>query len=151
MNTTKTTAQVKRKQLMAQIHIAKKDLGLDDESYRSILLRVARQESCKEMTTMQLVDVIKEMKRLGFQVKSTARSKASYGKKPNAVQSKQALMNKIEAMLADMNLNWNYAHAMARKMFGVDQVHWLDDDHLYKLTQALAVYQRKQKIKQFTS
>lgn len=141
----------KRKQLMAQIHIAKKDLGLDDESYRAILWRVSQKESCADMTVTQLVDVVKEMKRLGFKVQSTARSKANHGKKPNAVQSKQALMNKIEAILADMNLSWAYAHAMARKMFGVDQVHWLDDNHLYKLTQALAVYQRKQKVKQYTS
>lgn len=151
MNTTKTTAQVKRKQLMAQIHIAKKDLGLDDESYRSILLRVARQESCKDMTTTQLVDVIKEMKRLGFQVKSSARSQQKHGKKPSVTHSKSSLISKIEAMIADLNLSWDYVHGMAVKMFQIDRVQWLDDKQLYKLTQALAVYQRKQKLKKFTS
>lgn len=151
MNTTKTTAQAKRKQLMAQIHIAKKQLGLDDESYRAILQRVARQESCKDMTTTQLVDVIKEMKRLGFQVKSSARSQQKHGKKPSVTQSKEALMSKIEAMIADLELSWDYVHGMAVKMFQIDRVQWLDDKQLYKLTQALAVYQRKQKLKKFTS
>lgn len=83
--------QAKRKQLMAQIHIAKKDLSLDDESYRSILLRVTGKDSCSKMKTAELVDVIKEMKRLGFKPKSTERSKVNYGKKPNAVQSNAQL------------------------------------------------------------
>lgn len=150
-NFNKTTAQAKRKQLIAQIHIAKKQLGLDDESYRAILQRVARQESCKDMTITQLVDVIKEMKRLGFKPSSTARSAKKHGKKPSVTQSKEALMSKIEAMIADLNLSWDYVHGMAVKMFQIDRVQWLDDKQLYKLTQALAVYQRKQKVKQFTS
>lgn len=148
-NFNKTTA--KRKQLMAQIHIAKKDLCLDDESYRAILQRVTGQDSCSKMKTAELVDVVKEMKRLGFQVKSSARSQQKHGKKPSVTQSKVALIGKIEAMIADLGLSWDYVHGMAVKMFQIDRVQWLDEQSLYKLTQALAVYQRKQKVKKFTS
>lgn len=149
--TTKTPAQEKRKQLIAQIHIAKNQLGMEEENYRATLQRITGKDSCSEMKTSELVDVVKEMKRLGFKPSSTARSAKKHGKKPSVTKSKEALINKIEAMIADLDLSWDYVHDMANRMFAIERVQWLDEQKLYKLTQALAVYQRKQKVKQFTS
>lgn len=149
--TTQTPAQAKRKQLMAQIHIAKNQLGMEEENYRATLQRITGKDSCSEMKTSELVDVVQEMKRLGFKPKSTERSQKKHGKKPSVTQSKEALISKIEAMIADLNLSWDYVHSMANRMFAIERVQWLDVGKLYKLTQALAVYQRKQKVKQFTS
>lgn len=148
---TKTPAQAKRKQLMAQIHIAKNQLNMDDDNYRDVLKHITGKDSCREMKTSELVDVVKEMKRLGFKPSSTDRSVKKHGKKPSVTQSKEALISKIEAMIADLNLSWDYVHGMANRMFAIERVQWLDEQKLYKLTQALAVYQRKQKVKQFTS
>ena len=38
-----------------------------------------------------------------------------------------------------------YAHGMAKRMFGVDQVHWLSDDKLHKLVAALQIYANRRK------
>lgn len=149
--TTQTPAQAKRKQLMAQIHIAKNQLNMDDDNYRDVLKRITGKDSCKDLKTYQLVDVVQEMKRLGFKPKSTERSQKKHGKKPSVTKSKEALISKIEAMIADLDLSWDYVHEMANRMFAIERVQWLDEQKLYKLTQALAVYQRKQKVKQFTS
>lgn len=145
--TTQTPAQAKRKQLMAQIHIAKNQLGMEEENYRATLQRITGKDSCSEMKTSELVDVVQEMKRLGFKPKSTERSQKKHGKKPSVTQSKEALISKIEAIIADLNLSWDYVHEMANRMFAIERVQWLDEQKLYKLTQALAVYQRKQKVK----
>lgn len=140
-------AQNDRKTLIKKIHIAKKQLGYDDATYRDVLERVTGKTSCKEMDLKELKKVIMELKRLGFipiPTATTQNTTPTWGKKPDGADEKKALIGKIEAMLADMNLHWNYAHGMAKRMFGVDKVQWLNQSNLYKLTQALAVHQKKQ-------
>lgn len=137
-----------RRTLIAKIHIAKKDLAMDDETYRDVLQRVTGKDSCKNMTVAELKKVISDMKRLGFTPKQTAQSIQKHGRKPTTTEDRQALLSKVEAILADNNLYWNYAHAIAKQMFGVDFVHWLPADKLYKVVQALSVYQAKHNKKE---
>ncbi len=51
---------------MAKIHIAKKDLGLDDDTYREVLRRKTGRTSAAGMTEVQAQGVIAEMRRLGW-------------------------------------------------------------------------------------
>lgn len=55
-----------RRKLLAQVHVAKKFLALEDESYRSLLYRVTGQNSAADLTESQLRDVIAEFRRLGW-------------------------------------------------------------------------------------
>ncbi len=141
-NTTKHT-------LIAKIHVGKKQLGLDEATYRDVLERVTGKASLKLMSIDELKKVVKDFKRLGFVPKpaglsaQTKQSTPKYGKKPHTTTDRQSLINKIEAILADKKLHWNYAHGMAKKMFGADRVNWLTDENLYKVVQALAVYQKR--------
>lgn len=132
-----------RRTLIAKIHIAKKDLAMDDETYRDVLQRVTGKDSCKNMSVAELKKVISDMKRLGFTPKQTAQSIQKHGRKPTTTEDRQALLSKVEAILADNDLHWHYAHAIGKQMFGVDFVHWLPADKLYKVVQALSVYQAK--------
>ena len=138
-----------KRTLIAKIHIAKKDLAMDDDTYRDVLHRVTGKNSCKDMTLNELKAVIKDLKRLGFTVK-TVQSKPKHGTKPTTTPEREAMLGKIEAMLADMNLHWNYVHAMSKNMFGVDFVHWLDAQKTHKVVQALAVYQNRKAKEQET-
>lgn len=139
--------------LIAKIHVGKKQLGMDEATYRDVLQRVTGKASLKLMSIDELKKVVKDFKRLGFVPKpaglptgSSAKAKQSapkYGKKPHTTTNRQSLINKIEAILADKGLHWNYAHGIAKKMFGVNRVNWLTDEKLYKVVQALAVYQKR--------
>ena len=129
-----------KKILMAKIHIGKKDLGLDDGTYRDVLWRVTGKRSCKDMTIAQLQDVVKDMEKSGFKPKAAPK----HGKKPSVVGKREPLMGKIHAMLTDMELHWNYAHGMADSMFKIKRLQWLNDSQLYKLTQALSVHQQRE-------
>ena len=129
-----------KKILMAKIHIAKKDLHLDDDTYRDVLWRVTGKRSCKDMTIAQLQDVVKDMEKSGFKPKAAPK----HGKKPSVVGKREPLMGKIHAMLTDMGLHWNYAHGMADSMFKIKRLQWLNDSQLYKLTQALSVHQNRE-------
>lgn len=54
---------------LAQIHIAKKDLGLDDDTYRSILLRIGGHTSSAKLDLSGRHKAIEEFKRLGWKPK----------------------------------------------------------------------------------
>ena len=60
---------------------------------------------------------------------------------------KDRTLAKIGAILKELNLSWNYAHGMAKAMFARERVEWLDAAELHKLMQALAVYQRRQRVR----
>ena len=138
----------KKKALLAKIHIAKKDLCLDDGTYRDVLRRVTGKDSSSKMLISELERVIYEFGNLGW--KPSAAAKPKHGKKPTvstAMPSRQAIMNKIEAILADMGLHWNYAHGIARGMHEKEKLEFCTDDELHKVMQGLAVYQNRQRKK----
>lgn len=55
-----------RKTELAKIHIAKKDLGLEDDDYRAILKRVTGKASSGKMTTGERQRVLDELQKLGW-------------------------------------------------------------------------------------
>ncbi|MGP4950733.1 gp16 family protein [Psychrobacter sp. T6-1] len=132
-----------KKALMAKIHIAKKELNLDDATYRDVLWRVTGKRSCKDMTIAQLQDAAKDMQNSGFKPKATPK----HGSKPNVTKRRQPLINKIEAILADMGLHWNYAHGVGEQMFKIKRLQFLNDQQLYKVTQALSAHQQSETLK----
>lgn len=59
---------------IALIHVAKKQLGLDDDDYRALLERVTGKRSCRDMSPAQLSAVVDEFRRLGFTPAAPTRS-----------------------------------------------------------------------------
>lgn len=51
---------------LAAIHVAKKQLGLDDDTYRAVLVRVTGKESTKAMSEAERQRVVEELRRRGF-------------------------------------------------------------------------------------
>lgn len=54
------------------INIAKGQLGLDEDTYRALLMRVTGVASLRAMTERQRLDVLDEMKRQGFRIRQKA-------------------------------------------------------------------------------
>lgn len=119
---------------LAKIHIAKAQLGLDDETYRALLARVAGVRSAKDLTPRQVGAVLREFERLGWQSKSSKPGR----KAPKPAPDRQSLVGKIEAFLAEAKRPWDYADAMALRMFKVERVEWCDTDQLRRLVAALS-------------
>ena len=57
----------------AIINIAKGQLGLDEDDYRALLVRVTGVSSLRKMSERQKISVIDELKRMGFRIKSQGR------------------------------------------------------------------------------
>lgn len=132
-----------RKAALAQIHIAKKQLGLDDDTYRQMLQSLTGKQSCSGMVISELKAVLRHLKKCGFKNKQPR-----FGQRPNPGVTRQPLMNKVEALLADNGLHWNYAHSMAQRMFKVEKIDWLDPHQLRKLVAALEINVRRQTTRQ---
>lgn len=60
---------------LAMIHIAKKDLGLDDDTYRDMLWTVARVRSSKDLDFSSRIKVLEHLKARGFKPKQAAKAK----------------------------------------------------------------------------
>ena len=58
----------------AIINVAKGQLGLDEDDYRALLLRVTNVASLRLMSERQKIEVIDELKRLGFRIKTKGKT-----------------------------------------------------------------------------
>lgn len=125
---------------LSKIHIAKKDLGLDDETYRALLGRVAGVRSAKDLNPRQIGAVLAEFTRLGWE---SAPAKQKGRKAPTAAPDRAKLVGKIEALLAEAKRSWAYADGMALRMFKVERVEWLDPQKLQKMVAALTYDARR--------
>ena len=131
------------KGVLSKIHIAKGQLGMDDDSYRALLRRVAGVESAKDLNTRQAGRLMVEFERLGFKPKPSSKAKG----KPHNFNQMPDQIRKIEALLADMGLPWAYADAIAKQMFKVSRVAWLKKPkQLDDLIAALHVEQEKRQL-----
>lgn len=66
-----------RQALLAQVHIGRKELCLDEDVYRALLERLTGQRSAKDLNERALGSVVTELKRLGWKPKSGSRPKRS--------------------------------------------------------------------------
>lgn len=126
-----------RLQMIQKIHIGKNALKMDRNAYVQFLLETVDKHSCTVMSDAELMQVLQAMKAKGFKPTTN-----KHGKRPTASQynpSRQQLLNKIEAFLAESKKPWNYAHAICKKSFGIERLQWCTDAQLYKIVQMLAV------------
>lgn len=127
------TADQLRKAELAQIHIAKVQLALDDDTYRALLLQVTGKTSSKDLTWQGRKALLDHFKKLGFKVKAKKAERAA----PVVKKDKASLIAKIEAQLAEAQRPWSYADGMAKRICKVDRIEWCDATQLMKIIAAL--------------
>ncbi|MCP1616592.1 uncharacterized protein DUF1018 [Pseudomonas sp. SLBN-26] len=120
-----------------KIQIARRQLGMDDDTYRAMLMRTVGATTSKGLTPRQIGRVLAELERLGFQPTSPRKSPAGRQTAEPAPE-RAALIGKINAQLAEAERTIAYADGMARRMFQVERVEWCDPDQLRRLVAALA-------------
>ncbi|NOV29195.1 gp16 family protein [Methylomonas sp. ZR1] len=121
---------------LGKIHLGKKQLGMDDETYRAMLLTIGGVKSSKDLTNEGLNKVLRHLEKAGV----VFVSKKKHGRKPNNLPSgsdRNAKLSKIEALLAEAKRPWEYAHAMAKRMYKKDALEFCDHDELSGIIAAL--------------
>lgn len=108
-----------RKGQLAAIHIAAQQLQLDRDAYEAVLQRITGKTSSGKMTYQERAAVIDELRRLG--------APAPKGKRftpPHNIDT-EPMLEKIGALLTELQAPWSYADGIARHMFGIERVAWL--------------------------
>lgn len=128
--------------LKAQIHIAKKDLALDDDTYRLMLREVTGKDSTAKMTERQLINVVNALKAKGWKPRANneARRKVSPPSRHKKDHQK-SMADKIRALWIEMGnegfLEDPSERALGRfchRMVGKHSPDWLN---AYEATQVI--------------
>ncbi|MDP3841063.1 MAG: regulatory protein GemA [Oxalobacteraceae bacterium] len=93
------TATQLRDREIKLIHVARRELGLDEETYRAMLQQVAGVESSAELTWQGRKKVLDHFKAKGFKVKS----KAAPGKAAKPDPDADAQYRKIRALWTELH------------------------------------------------
>jgi phage gp16-like protein len=145
-----------RNKLIAKIHVAKKQLGLDDDQYRSIIQGATNGEadSCKDCNEAQLERIMTQMTEWGFKPVVTAPAEGSKPKvklspvtrgKPDPTQ-----VDKIRAVWIDLankgiirNRSDDAIQSFAKRLTRVDRLEWLTTKQCQTVLAALKAMEQK--------
>ena len=122
-----------RDPLLAQIHIARQQLQLEDDDYRALLRRVTGKTSSAELSDTQRRAVIAELKRRGFKARGTGRAKSS---KPY-IRKVFALWGELKREGIWREDGVGSLRAFVKKMAGVDDPEFMDYAEATKVIEAM--------------
>jgi phage gp16-like protein len=148
MPTTKTPAKTTtsraypdamRKRIIAKIHVAKKQLSLDDDEYRGLIAGATngKAESCKDCDESELEQILQLMERRGFTPVIKAPSEKPKVRLSPRTRDKpkgdHEQIDKIRAMWIDLanqgiirNRSDDACQAFAKRLTKVDRLEWLN-------------------------
>lgn len=136
--TKKRPVDPRRRQLLAKIHIAKAQLGLDETAYRAILLRHGA-ESAARLPTGKLVDVVEELKAKGW--KDNPRRPKRAGRRRPAQGERAAKMRALWISLYHLGVVRSPEEASlaawVKRMTRVDDPGWLSPEQAQGVIEGL--------------
>ncbi len=117
-----------RRSLLAKVHIAKKDLGLDDAAYRAVLARHGVESSSK-LDMKGLEKLLTHMEKLGW-VSTPKQAKPRINAEHIAIpDGTPHARQKRYALALAKALGWSLVGLQKRikQQFGVENILWLND------------------------
>jgi hemerythrin len=152
----RTPPQKIRQAELAKIHLAKKQLCLDDEAYRAMIERITkgRTDSSGEMTEAERRALLDEFARKGFQSTPPRAREDDWitidPNHPGAQHLKKLLacayeLERVGAVSANSTGRW--LQKFVRKITGVERLQWLDAHDSNKVIEALKGWRNKWLIK----
>jgi phage gp16-like protein len=129
--------------LLAKIHIAKKELGLDEEAYRGALENVTGKRSAADLTNEQILKCLRHFKNLGWIPQSAIRnpqSKKYDDQKGDIYSATPAQKRMIEAMWHDIywgNSETKHLRQFLFNHFKVSDIKFLERKTAHNVIEAL--------------
>ena len=132
-----------RRGMLAKVHIAKKQMGLEDADYRAVLERVVHHSSASDCTDADLHVLLSEFRRLGWKETGQRRTSA------------QPHVRKIYAIWGDMRGLLEHADDEALRSFvkrqtrsvknpdGIGSPEWLGPDEANKVIEGLKAWRAR--------
>lgn len=125
-----------RRAQLAKIHIGKKDLGLDDDTYRDVLESVTGRRSAGDLNYQQLNAVIDAFKSKGWNPVKRKRGGKRYRKTHNDAEVRMvyALWT---AMREEKIVKAQTPDGFVKRMTGVENTEWLKPEDARVVIEAL--------------
>ena len=124
-----------RRGMIAKVHIAKAQLGLSEDDYRGMMLRVTGRSSAAACTDRELEALLAEFYAKGFT--ATARPNGPRPADHPSARKARALWISLHHLGAVINPSEAALEAFARRQLGCDRLQWAHQGQTYKLVEAL--------------
>jgi phage gp16-like protein len=133
------SGQESRQRLIRLIHVAKRDLVMEEDVYRDILKHVGGEESSKDLTLVGLEKVLHHMKNAGFRVRRKKPQTASNRPLADDPQSKKirALWLSLHEAGAVKNPSEAALAAYVKRITGVDALQWISSEQASRVIETL--------------
>lgn len=132
-----------RNRLLGLVHIAVKDLQMDDDDYRAILRRETGKVSAAQCSPAELHRVIAAMERLGWRGTRGAGQRVNRASHPIARKAR-AMWITLHALGAVDDASESVLEAFGKRQLGVDRLHWADQAQTSALIEALKAIAARQ-------
>ncbi len=131
-----------RQRLIKLIHVARRDLGMAEDSYRDIVRKItkARSNSIKDCTVLELERVMSHLRKAGFKVRKpkTAQPKETRQLATGGGVSKvRALWLMLHELGAVQNPSEAALNAYVKRITCVEDLGWLSADRLFIVIETL--------------
>lgn len=125
---------------LAAIHIARKELGLTEDEYRALLVRVTGKNSSSVMSDTERGRVLEEFKRLGWKKRTDRWRPPS---RDPQVRKVFALWGALARAGIVRNGSRAALRAFVKRMTGVEDPEWMDGDQAGTVIEALKAIERR--------
>jgi len=132
-----------RQRLIRLIHVARRELAMDEDTYRALLVQCTGQDTSARLSVAELDTVLAHMKRRGFKVRHTTRtSKRALAQSPQdkkiralwlALHQQGAVRDPSEAALA----------AYVKRIAHVDALQWLNIEQASQIIETLKRWEKR--------
>ncbi len=131
-----------RRGMLGKVHIARKQLGLDEATYRALVLRVTKVESTAQASDAALHRLLAEFQRLGFRPSRRAPAVASDKRHVRLIG---ALWSELAPYLTDASPE--ALRAFCKRQTGVDAPEFLGGHQANKVIEALKAWLAREAAK----
>lgn len=129
--------QPHRRAMIAKVHLASKQLGLDEDTYRSVLFQVTGQMSAADCSEAELTELVEHFKARGFKARPAKKPGQRTAADHLPARKARALWISLYHLGAIDNSSEQALEAFARRQLKVDALQWADQAQCYKLIEAL--------------
>ena len=136
-----TMTNPNRQRLIRLIHVAKRDLSMDDDTYRAILQRIGKKASSADLTIPELEKVLEHLKRSGFKVRSKAKPAQAKPSRPLAQDGESKKIRALWLFLHELGAVKNPSEealaAYVKRIAGVDALQWISGEQAERLIETM--------------
>lgn len=133
--------------LIQVIHVAKGQLGMDDDTYRNMLKQLTQKDSTKQLTIGQLSRIITHLQGLGFKIQSKTKSKQVAPQDPQS-QKIRALWRNLHEVGQVNDPSEAALSKYVKRITSIESLAWLNTEQASQVIETLKKWLSRVEAKQ---